>query len=99
MDWTRRFWVVAFCLQLAIFPSSMSYAQDNMMTVTGTVTDAATGKTMAGVIVTAYNDTHYSAMTDEKGYYELKVPTYTRSVTMRIEGYNILQKAIANVVF
>ena len=47
MDWTRRFWVVAFCLQLAIFPSSMSYAQDNMMTVTGTVTDAATGKTMA----------------------------------------------------
>lgn len=98
MDWTRRFWVVAFCLQLAIFPSSMSYAQDNMMTVTGTVTDAATGKTMAGVIVTAYNDTHYSAMTDEKGYYELKVPTYTRSVTMRIEGYNILQKAIANNV-
>ena len=100
VDWTKRFWIVALCLQLTIFlfQSSILYAQDNTKTVTGTVTDAATGTPMAGVIVTAYGDSHYSAMTDETGKYTLKVPTYTRSVTMRIEGYNLLQKAIANDV-
>lgn len=97
-DWTRRFFAVVFCLQLTVFlfQSSILHAQDNTMTVTGTVTDAATGTPLAGVIVTAYGDTRYSAMTDEKGWYELKTPTYTRSVTMRIEGYNLLQKAIAD---
>ena len=69
---------------------------ENMMTVTGNVVDAATGKPMAGVIVSAYGDSRFSATTDENGVYELKTPDYTRSVAMQIEGYNLLQKAISN---
>ena len=75
-----------------------SFAQENEETniVTGYVVDAASKTPMAGVIVTAYGDNRYSAMTDKDGHYELKVPVYTRSVTMRIDGYNLLQKAIDN---
>lgn len=97
-DWTGRCWFMALCFHLSIFTFQpvVLYAQDNTKTVTGTVTDAATGKPLAGVIVTAYGDARYSAMTDEKGQYELKAPAYTRSVTMRIEGYDLLQKAVAD---
>ena len=95
-----RLFVVAFCLQFSIFnfQSSACYAQENLKTVTGTVVDAATGAPLAGVIVKAYGDARYSAMTGENGTYELKVPEYTRSVTMQIEGYNLQQKAIAKNV-
>ena len=84
-DWTGRCWFMALCFHLSIFTFQpvILYAQDNTKTVTGTVTDAATGKPLAGVIVTAYGDARYSAMTDEKGQYELKAPAYTRSVTRK----------------
>ena len=35
-------------------------------------------------------------MTDKEGHYQIKVPLYTRSVVIRLEGYNIQQKAIGN---
>ncbi|MBR1933827.1 MAG: SusC/RagA family TonB-linked outer membrane protein [Prevotella sp.] len=70
-------------------------AQDNLKVVTGDVVDAVTGKPMAGVIVAAYGDRRYSSMTDEQGHYELKVPDYTRSVLMNVDGYSLLQQAIA----
>ena len=63
-------------------------------TVGGTVTDAATGKPLAGVIVEAYGNHKYTAMTDEKGQYQLEVPDFVNSVAMRVEGYQLLQKAI-----
>ena len=56
--------------------------------------DAATGKPLAGVIVEAYGNHRFTAMTDETGAYELKVPEYVSSVSMRVEGYQVLQKAI-----
>ncbi|MBR4898070.1 MAG: SusC/RagA family TonB-linked outer membrane protein [Prevotella sp.] len=66
----------------------------HLKTVTGHVVDAATGQPLAGVIVSAYGNQRQTSMTDEQGYYELKVPTYTRSVVMRIDGYNLQQRAI-----
>ena len=68
-------------------------AQDTK-TVSGVVTDAATGQPVAGVIVQAYGDNRYTAMTDDNGSYELKVPVHVSSVSMRVEGYQTLQKAI-----
>ena len=65
-----------------------------MKMVSGTVTDAATGQPLAGVIVEAYGNHRYTSMTDDKGGYELKVPEYVNSVSMRVEGYQLLQKAI-----
>ena len=68
-------------------------AQEKKM-VSGTVTDAATGQPLAGVIIEAYGNRSYTAMTDDKGAYELQVPTYVNSVSMRVEGYQLLQKSI-----
>ena len=71
-------------------------AQDSFKTVKGQVIDAATQKPLTGVIVTAYGNDKYSAMTDEQGRYTLNVPNYVNSVQMRIDGYNLMQYAIAN---
>ena len=73
-------------------------AQENLKTVTGQVMDAASKKPLTGVIVAAYDNDKYSAMTDEEGRYTLKVPDYVSSVQMRIDGYNFLQCAIADGV-
>ena len=63
-------------------------------TVGGVVTDAATGLPLSGVIVEAYGNQKYTSMTDENGLYQLKVPDYVSSVSMRVEGYQLVQKAI-----
>ncbi len=84
------------CAAIAICGSLTAVAQENMNTVTGRVVDAATGQPLVGVIVTAYGDTRYTGMTDEQGNYELKVPEYTRSVSMSVEGYNLQQEAITS---
>ena len=77
--------------------ASMSLtAQENSKVVTGRVVDAATGEPLAGVIVSAYGNQRRTTMTDETGHYELTVPDDTRSVIMRIEGYNLQQRAIAD---
>ncbi len=73
-------------------------AQENSKTVTGQVVDAATKQPLVGVIVAAYDNDKYSAMTDEEGRYTLKVPDYVNSVQMRIDGYNFQQCAIADGV-
>ena len=73
-------------------------AKENSKTVTGQVVDAATKQPLVGVIVAAYDNDKYSAMTDEEGRYTLKVPDYVNSVQMRIDGYNFLQCAIADGV-
>jgi TonB-linked SusC/RagA family outer membrane protein len=71
-------------------------AQENTKVVSGRVVDAATGQPLAGVIVSAYGNQRRTTMTDETGYYELSVPEETRSVVMRVEGYNLQQRAIAD---
>ncbi len=62
--------------------------------VKGSVCDAATGDPIPGVIVEAYGNNKFSAMTDETGKYEVKVPHRTSSVMMRVDGYNIQQCAV-----
>ena len=79
------------CWLLAI---GTAVAQDNK-TVSGIVTDAATGQPLAGVIVEAYGNRKYTAMTDDQGAYQLTVPDYVSSVSMRVDGYQLLQKPIA----
>jgi TonB-linked SusC/RagA family outer membrane protein len=69
---------------------------ENFKTVKGQVIDAATQKPLAGVIVAAYGNDKYSAMTDEQGRYTLYIPNYVSSVQMRIDGYNLMQSAIAD---
>ena len=71
-------------------------AQENFKTVTGQVVDAATQKPLAGVIVAAYGNDKYSAMTDDEGRYKLSVPQYISSVQMRLDGYNFTQSHIAD---
>ena len=73
-------------------------AQSEMKTVKGQVVDAATGKPLAGVIVQAYGERAYTAMTDEDGRYEMKAPKYVSSVLMRVDGYNLLPRAVNDSV-
>ena len=88
-------WMRVAFLSFVICHLSVSVALAQR-TVGGTVTDAATGRPLAGVIVEAYGQHQYTAMTDENGKYQLDVPEYVNSVSMRVEGYQLLQKAIGS---
>lgn len=67
------------------------YAKD----VKGTVTDAATGKPMAGVNVEAYGNDKYAAMTDQDGKFIISnLPDYVASLFFRVEGMQSQQVAI-----
>ena len=68
-------WMKVIGLSFVICQLSISAALAQR-TVGGTVTDAATGKPLAGVIVEAYGNHKYTAMTDEKGQYQLEVPDF-----------------------
>ena len=84
-----------YIISFAMLLTSVSLAaQENSKTVTGQVVDAATGKPLAGVIVSAYDNQRLTTMTDEDGKYELKVPEDTRSILLRVDGYNLQQRAI-----
>ena len=81
---------------IVLLAATQAAAQENLTTVTGQVVDAATGKPLAGVMVAAYGEARYTSMTDDEGRYELKLPEYVRSVSMRVDGYNMVQTAINN---
>ena len=59
----RKMIALTGCWLLAV---GIAVAQD-FKTVSGTVTDAATGQPLAGVIVEAYGNHNYTSMTDDKG--------------------------------
>ena len=88
----------AMLLPLCIGYCTVALAADptdgNKITVSGMVTDAATGKPLAGVRVEAYGDNRYAAMTDGNGHYKLTIPSYVTSVSMKVDGYNLQQRAI-----
>lgn len=59
------------------------------------MTDAATGKPIAGVQVKAYGDERFTAMTNAEGIYLMKdVPEYVNSVYLTLEGCSPLQVAV-----
>ena len=57
-------------------------SQYNTRVVKGSVLDAATGKPLAGAIVRANEIDGYSALTDDNGAYELKVPDFATAVAI-----------------
>lgn len=50
------------------------------MEVKGTVVDAVTNQPLAGIQVQTLNDIHYAAMTNEKGEFTIKVPTFATAL-------------------
>ncbi|MBO4723880.1 MAG: SusC/RagA family TonB-linked outer membrane protein [Bacteroidaceae bacterium] len=67
---------------------------ENMVVVTGFVTDAAQGTPMPGVKVQAYNLSRHSAMTKEDGSYSIKIPEYVTSLTFSLDGCNTVVCAL-----
>jgi len=63
-------------------------SQYNTRVVKGSVLDAATGKPLAGAIVRANEINGYSALTDDNGAYELKVPDFATAVYVTAPDYN-----------
>ena len=65
-----------------------------MKEVKGKVVDAATGEPLAGVQIKSYNNSFYTAMTNEEGVYTIKVPTFVTSLEATLQGYNKVRTAI-----
>ena len=62
--------------------------------IKGKVVDAATGEPLAGAQLQAYNNSNYTAMTDENGEYTIAVPKFVTSLAVKLEGYNLAQVAL-----
>lgn len=62
--------------------------------VKGKITDAATGKPLAGVQIQAYGDNRYSAMTNKDGEYTISLPDHINSLYVSVEGSLPQQVAI-----
>lgn len=78
-----------YIMSAMLFAGITATAQENMKTVSGHVTDAASGKPIAGVIVEAYGDARYTAMTDDKGQYELKEKSSSRTITSSAMRFSV----------
>ena len=63
-------------------------------TVSGRVTDGATGQPMGGVRIQALQLPQYSALTEEDGTYTLDVPTFCDVLVFDAPDYNLVQQAI-----
>ena len=57
------------------------------MEVKGTVIDAVTKEPLAGIQIQTLNDRNYAAMTNEKGEFTIKVPTFATSLFVRSPRY------------
>ena len=62
--------------------------------VSGFVYDAATKAPLAGVRVQALNNRYYTALTDDKGAYTIKVPDFVTSLYVAVPEYNAVQIAL-----
>ena len=62
--------------------------------IKGKVVDAATGEPLAGAQLQAYNNSNYTAMTDENGEYTIAVPKFVTSLAVKLDGYNLAQVAL-----
>ena len=62
--------------------------------VSGIVTDDATGQPMGGVRVQALGLEAYSTLTEEDGSYKLDIPTFSDVLLVTVEDYNPLQVVV-----
>ena len=82
---------------LMLLPAMSVSAQnstENLIVVTGYVTDAAQGSPMAGVKVQAYNLSRHSAMSKEDGSFSIRIPDYVTSLTFSLDGCNTVVCAL-----
>ncbi len=65
-----------------------------MKTVTGCITDDATGAPMSGVLIQALGYEKYSVLTEEDGTYSIDVPKFVTSLYLTVPGCSAVQAAI-----
>ena len=61
------------------------------MTLKGLVTDMATGKPLSGIQLQALGYKRYTAMTEEDGTFQIKVPTFTTALYVHASEFMSLQ--------
>ncbi|WP_164974103.1 SusC/RagA family TonB-linked outer membrane protein [Filimonas effusa] len=81
-------------LLLLLHSTGTSLPAQDLALVTGTVSDAHTGKPIAGITV-AYED-GASTLTDDKGSFQLRVANYLVSLTISGSGYQVLSLPLKN---
>ncbi len=73
-------------------PSVGTKNTDSGLTATGTITDAATGKPIAGINISVSE--YSAAITDDKGGFSIKVPSYSEILTVSGAGYQSKEIAL-----
>lgn len=63
--------------------------------VSGRVVEATTGTPVIGALVSATGAPHYGAITDDKGYYEMEVPTFVTNITIKSPDHQLLSVGLA----
>lgn len=64
-----------------------------LMDISGMVVDAAGKQPLSGIQIQTLNDMHYTAMTDEKGHFSIKVPVWASALF--IHGPQYLNQQVA----
>lgn len=64
--------------------------------VTGRVMDAATGNPISGAMVSVAEMDGFSALTGDDGTYELKVPIFASSITIKAPDFNLATMGLRN---
>lgn len=75
-------------------PVSAQNSTDDLVVVTGFVTDAALNTPMPGVRVQAYNNSRYSAMSKADGSFTIRIPDFVTSLTFSLEGCNTVVESL-----
>ena len=87
------FGLAGFMLLFAA-PVSAQNSTDDLVVVTGFVTDAALNTPMPGVRVQAYNNSRYSAMSKADGSFTIRIPDFVTSLTFSLEGCNTVVESL-----
>ena len=87
---------VLLTFHFSLFTFNFSLFGQELRELRGRVVDAATGEGAAGVQVQAYNNSLYSAMTDEQGAYVIRVPEWVTSLTLWADGYTRVQQPVGS---
>lgn len=87
----KKFVLCSVFMLLAIVANAQSYT-----TISGTVKDLKTGKTISNVTV-AFKNVRKGTHTDANGHFQLQVPTKTKTVQFSKIGYETVVKNIASL--